>query len=158
MKTLDPEPGMGCTFYVALPTQRKPRTDDDKIDSPLIFAIEDGSGITLLYERYLTPEGYRFEACNNPEQAVTEVTRLQPQLLLLDLRQPTKDIFNTVRALRDNILTRDIPIILCSSHSIDTIEDPALEAGVHDLMQKPILRQELVATVQRWVQPANPLS
>ncbi|MBA3534554.1 MAG: GAF domain-containing protein [Ardenticatenales bacterium] len=142
-------PGEGTTFAFTIPIDGPPEEEEEQPEIPLILAIDDEPGITGLYERYLR-DGYRFVACNKAVQAAEEAGRLEPQLILLDLRMPEMNGFEVIKALRQNIVTRDIPVVICSVEAIENIEQQGLEAGASDFLQKPVLRQDLITTVQRW--------
>ncbi|MBA3534553.1 MAG: response regulator, partial [Ardenticatenales bacterium] len=145
--------GKGSAFYVSLPVQGPAILLDKKgpEQNALILAVDDEPAITRLYERYLTPEGYRFAACHDPQRAAKEALEMHPQLILLDLQMPAMDGLAVIAALRKNVVTHDIPIVLCSKEAITAqLEAQGVEAGASDFLQKPVSRQGLLTAVQRW--------
>ena len=143
--------GSGSTFYVTLPIKGPATNKDEPQEPPLVLAIDDEPGLTLLYERYLEPEGYRFLACHDPREAIKRTTTLQPGLILVDFNMPHMNGLEVIKALRNHIPTRHIPIILYGIKSANEMKQKALDAGASDFLQKPILRQDLVSSVQRWI-------
>jgi CheY-like chemotaxis protein len=115
------------------------------------MAIDAQRGITLLYERYLIPEGYRFTACHDASQAVQEASTLQPAVILLDYQMPQINGLELTKALRHNNATAEIPIIIYSIKSASVLYEQALAAGASAFLQKPVFRQQLVKAIQKWV-------
>ena len=87
---------------------------------------------------------------SNGVEGIELIRELRPDAAVIDVFMPQMNGFEVIAALRQNILTRDIPVVMCSIEAISKIEDQALSAGASDFLQKPVLRQDLVATVQRW--------
>lgn len=148
-------PGAGTTFYVTLPingpVDEAEQLNDEPPQPPLIMAIDAQRGITLLYERYLIPEGYRFTACHDASQAVQEASTLEPAVILLDYQMPQINGLELTKALRHNNATAEIPIIIYSIKSASVLYEQALAAGASAFLQKPVFRQQLVKAIQKWV-------
>ncbi|MGB0388268.1 MAG: ATP-binding protein [Ardenticatenaceae bacterium] len=143
--------GMGSTFFVTLPIKGPSTTKEEPPEPPLVLAIDDALGMTLLYERYLEPEGYRFMACHDPREAIKMATALQPEVILIDFNMPHMNGLEVIEALHNHYPTNHIPLILYSIKSAAEIKQKALQAGASDFLQKPVLRQDLVSTVQRLI-------
>lgn len=143
-------PGQGSTFHVLLPIDGPRITLPGEGQSPLVMGIDDELGMTLLYEKYLLSEGYRFIACNDPTQAVDEALRFKPDLILLDVRMPQMSGIKVVERLRKNPDTARTPIIMCTIEARQRIESEAIQAGANAILQKPVSRQTLIRVVQQW--------
>jgi CheY-like chemotaxis protein len=143
-------PGQGSTFHVLLPVEGPRIALPEDGEAPLVMGIDDELGMTLLYEKYLLSEGYRFVACNDPTVALDEATRFKPNLILLDVRMPKMSGLKLVEQLRGHPDTAKTPIVMCTIEARQRIEGEALQAGANALLQKPVSRQTLIRVVQQW--------
>lgn len=142
--------GQGSTFHVLIPIEGPRITTPSEGQAPLVMGVDDEMGMTLLYEKYLLSEGYRFIACNDPLQAVDEAVRFKPDLILLDVRMPKMSGLKVVEQLRANPSTNHTPIVMCTIEARQRIESEALQAGANAILQKPVSRQTLIRVVQQW--------
>ncbi|MDB5100270.1 MAG: multi-sensor hybrid histidine kinase [Cyanobacteria bacterium RYN_339] len=113
----------------------------------LILVVDDVALNRQLLGGLLQARGYRVtEACNGVE-ALAEVARERPDLVLLDLMMPELDGFGVLERLQAD-QGPFMPVIVVSS-AID-LEDRcrALRAGAHDFLSKPIVREELELRVR----------
>lgn len=100
-----------------------------------------------LLEALLTPRGYNVLAATSGSEALTLITREQPDLVLLDIVMPGMDGYEVVRRLREDVATQTLPVVMLTS-SGETEKLKALEAGADDFIQKPFNQAELLARVK----------
>jgi PAS domain S-box-containing protein len=81
-------------------------------------------------------------------EALREVGRDPPDLVLSDVMMPGIDGFQLLRALRDDARTRTIPMILLSARAGEEATVEGLQVGADDYLVKPFSARELVARVQ----------
>lgn len=67
-----------------------------------------------------------------------------PDLILLDIDMPEMDGFETLRLLKDNPRTQDIPVIFLTATQDRVVEARALESGAMDFITKPFERRVLL--------------
>ena len=79
------------------------------------------------------------------ELAVTE----HPDVILMDLEMPGIDRWESVRRLKNDPQTRDIPIIGMSAYALDSEREQAIATGCDEFDAKPIKFESLVATIRR---------
>ena len=77
--------------------------------------------------------------------AVTE----RPDVILMDLEMPVTDRWESVRRLKKEPQTRDIPIIGMSADALASERDEAIATGCDEFDAKPIEFESLVATIRR---------
>ncbi len=147
--------GSGSTFFVTLPIKGPVATKENMVEPPLILVVDDEPGLTVLYERYLEPEGYRFQACHDSREAIKIATTKQPSLILLDSKMPYMNGLEVIKALKNHIPTQGIPVILYGIQSVTEMKPKALAAGACDFLQTPIFRQHLISTIKQWVIEPN---
>ena len=109
--------------------------DDDSRD--LLMQSLEGS-----YELVTAKDG-----CEAIEQAVREL----PDLILMDLRLPNLDGWQTTLRLKADPQLKDIPVIAMTAHGLSEDETRAREAGCADYVSKPISPRSLVKLVEQWI-------
>ena len=77
--------------------------------------------------------------------AVTE----RPDVILMDLEMPVTDRWESVRRLKKDPQTRDIPIIGMSAYALASERKEAIATGCDEFDAKPIDFESLVATIRR---------
>jgi len=116
-----------------------------------ILVVDDEIDIVGWLKHFLTHSGYEVAEAYDGIQALEAVRQDRPDLILLDLKMPRMDGRTTLRRLREQAETRDIPIVLLSANPVadDTERAQMLSLGVRRFLQKPITAEQLVAEVQR---------
>jgi sigma-B regulation protein RsbU (phosphoserine phosphatase) len=81
-------------------------------------------------------------------ECLSMVFAFKPDLILLDIRMPVMNGFDTLQELQRNPDSKDIPVIMVSSESeVDSVVK-ALAMGASDYLKKPFSSQELLARAQ----------
>ncbi|MBK8977605.1 MAG: response regulator [Planctomycetes bacterium] len=112
-----------------------------------IVVIEDENDILDVIEYNLAREGYRVRAFRNGEEGLEAVRRFAPDLVLLDLMLPGLDGLEVCRRLKQDAVTRSIPIIMVTAKGEETDEVLGLGVGADDYVTKPFSPKALVARV-----------
>jgi CheY-like chemotaxis protein len=149
---LSSEVGKGSTFYFTLPLEEpKPEIDVEQLshENNLILSIDDDAQVTALYERYLEPSGYKVITETNPEKAVERAISLHPLAITLDIMMPKRDGWQVMRDLKQNPLTKDIPVLICS---ILEEEEKGISLGATDYLVKPFVQDDLLKAIKRMNQ------
>lgn len=81
----------------------------------------------------------------DPTQALRWSEENATDLVLLDYRMPQMDGIEFTQRFRRPPANRDVPILLITVVGDDPVREAALEAGVHEFLQKPIRPKELRA-------------
>ena len=77
--------------------------------------------------------------------------RPQPHLILLDVMMPDVDGYAVLARLKENPLTRNIPVVLLTSLTDPESEEHAFELGASDFIAKPIKPNVVrAACVRSW--------
>ena len=117
---------------------------------PRILVVDDAEeNIKLVTEILNRPKNeYHIESAVNGHQALEKVRDFFPDLIMLDVVMPGIDGFEVSRILKDDPLTRLIPIVMITA--LDSQQDRlrGLDAGVDDFISKPFNVYELVARVK----------
>lgn len=113
----------------------------------LIAIVEDDAAIAEMFRDVLEFAGqWRLHFIADGEQAKTQLPEIGADLILLDVGLPYLDGASLYRMLRAHNRTRNIPIIVISGSHDWELHRMGLQTGI--LLQKPILVQELLSTIQ----------
>jgi len=103
-----------------------------------ILLVEDNADNFELVRFLLERQGYEVLAARNGSQAV-EVARSEfPDLVLMDLSLPEKDGWTAALELKADPLTRDIPLVALTAHTLPGDRKRAMELGFAGYVYKPI--------------------
>jgi PAS domain S-box-containing protein len=143
------EPNHGSTFFFTLPLlkikEKEPKVEGLRGEK-IVLAVDDDAQVINLYERYLQPQGYQVIAVTDPAQAVDRARQLKPFAITLDIMMPGRDGWTVLAELKNDIETRDIPVIVCS---ILEEEAKGFSLGATDYLVKPILEDDLLNALGR---------
>jgi len=115
---------------------------------PRVLIVDDDPANVALLEALLVPEGYETLAAADGEEAIQQVARERPDLVLLDVMMPKLDGFEAARILKGDEATNGIPIVMVTSLKDVDDRTRALEAGADDFLSKPVEKTELRARVR----------
>jgi putative two-component system response regulator len=115
----------------------------------LVLAVDDEPGNRALLTRHLSHHHYDVMTFADGESALAYIdTSLRtPDLILLDVMLPGIDGFAVCRRLKEQPLTRLIPVVLLTSLDARQHKIAGITAGADDFLTKPIQFEELIARV-----------
>lgn len=120
-----------------------------------IFVVDDEVNIRELIKKYLEKEGYKVTLFSNGEHVLSELGRLDPDLIVLDIMMPGIDGLELCKEIRKK---SDLPIIFVSARDEEFDKILGLELGADDYISKPFSPRELVVrikTILRRVRKEN---
>jgi two-component system, cell cycle response regulator len=114
-----------------------------------VLVVDDDEAVRMRVRDLLEPTGLCSvsEASNGPDGLAAARTD-RPDLVLLDIMMPGMTGLTVCELLREDPLTREIPIIVLSAADEDRAMPSALAAGAEDYLPKPIPSAELKAKVR----------
>jgi DNA-binding response OmpR family regulator len=113
-----------------------------------IVVVEDEPDILEVIAHNLKREGFRVAECRDGGEAAGLVRAESPNLVLLDLMLPGMDGLEICRVLKQDRLTRGIPIIMVTAKGEESDIVAGLSLGADDYVRKPFSPKELVARVR----------
>lgn len=123
-----------------------------------ILLVDDApDNLRVLYE-ILHGHGYAVRVAPDGAAALQSVRRQRPDVIVLDALMPGMDGFETCRQLKEDIDTRDIPVIFLTGLNDSDHIVRGFQVGGIDYVTKPVVGQELLARVETHMQTAQLLA
>ncbi|MEM6454506.1 MAG: response regulator [Acidobacteriota bacterium] len=113
-----------------------------------IVVVEDEADIREMVQYNLQREGFAVITADNGEDGVRTVVKEAPDLVLLDLLLPGLDGIEVCRKLKQDPVTRRIPVIMVTAKTEESDVVLGLGVGADDYVVKPFSPKELVARVR----------
>ena len=109
--------------------------DDDTVSRHVLIQALAGAGLPHV-------------AVASGTEALEQIEKVGPSLVLLDLVMPPPDGYQILRILRARQETRDLPVVVLTALEADEEIARAFEAGADDFVRKPFKPVELVARIR----------
>jgi DNA-binding NtrC family response regulator len=108
-----------------------------------ILVVEDDPSHLEILTRHLERCGYRVEAAESAEQALSRFSRFAPHLVLSDLRMPGMSGFELLRKLKAD--APDVTVVLMTAFDDMQTAIDAMKEGAYDYLVKPLDLERLEA-------------
>jgi CheY-like chemotaxis protein len=112
----------------------------------LILVIDDESDARVLLEHLIEGYGCRVIAASSGEQGLRMAREFRPDLITVDLIMPRMDGWQLIKELKADAQLRNIPILVVS---IVANEQAGKILGAVDVVEKPLIRENLLAAMSR---------
>ena len=116
--------------------------------SQSILIVDDTPENLRILSDVLSQRGYEVRQAISGSMALMSVQTLLPDLILLDIMMPEMDGYEVCRRLKDDPLTRKVPIIFLSALSATEEKVKAFSIGASDYVTKPFHFEEIVARIE----------
>jgi DNA-binding NtrC family response regulator len=125
--------------------------------APTVLVVDDEKNIRLTLEMVLVGAGYGVLQAGTAEQAleVLKNPNRPVDLVILDLKLPGMNGLDALRQIREDDVTRDLPVIVISGHA--TVHDAvaAIKLGATDFFEKPLNRDRVLVSVDNCIRTAR---
>ena len=114
-----------------------------------ILIIDDEEPMRVLVQVGLEAEGFETFIAAGGEEGVSAALQHRPDLILCDILMPGMDGFATLRALKEQVATATIPIILMTGALTDYSHlRQGMDTGADDYIMKPFMMPDLVDAIR----------
>ena len=103
-----------------------------------ILLVEDNEMNRDMLSRRLTRRSFSVIIAVDGQQGVELAQSEKPDLILMDMSLPILDGWSATRAIKDNPVTANIPVIALTAHAMSGDRQKALAAGCDDYDTKPV--------------------
>jgi two-component system phosphate regulon response regulator PhoB len=113
-----------------------------------VLVVEDESAIAELMSINLRHAGYEVVIAATADDAVKQVDRVLPDLVILDWMLPGESGVSLAKRWRSQSRTRELPIIMLTARADEADKISGLDAGADDYLTKPFSTHELMARIR----------
>ncbi len=148
----------GTVFHVSLPhrigesesraTENAPTVNQniEKAEKQSILLVEDDPASQALVKQILEPSEFHIDCVSDGNSAITFIeNNPQTRLILMDLKLPGIDGYETTRAIKAKY--PEIPIVAQTAFAMAGDREKAIEAGCDEYLTKPILADKLQSVI-----------
>lgn len=121
----------------------------------MVLIVDDVLDNLAVLHDALDESGHTVLVANSGAKALQIAKETQPDIILLDAIMPEMDGFQVCTKLKENIDTRDIPVIFMTGLTEAEHVAAAFEAGGTDYVTKPIRPKEVLARISSHLQAAR---
>jgi chemosensory pili system protein ChpA (sensor histidine kinase/response regulator) len=121
--------------------------------APVVMVVDDSITVRKITSRLLEREGYRVLTARDGVDALEQLKKERPAVMLIDIEMPRMDGFDLARNVRGDPRTMDIPIIVISSRTAPKHRSRASDLGVNAYLGKPYEEVELLRHIATFARP-----
>jgi len=119
------------------------------VAEPLILLVDDEPNIRETVSFILEMEGFRVVTASDGEEAITQVRRLQPPVVLLDAMLPRRDGFEVCQTIKTDPALAGTKVVMLTALGQKTDQERAMAAGADYYVTKPFDEEELLALLAK---------
>src|SRR5271170_2353671 len=129
----------------------------DSIENDRVVVVADDSiSVRKFVGRMLEKAGYRVKLASDGLEASELVAQIGCHLVVTDLEMPRMNGYELMAHLRQNPVTRKIPVLVVTSRAGAKHRDRAIKEGAAAFLTKPVQEDQLVATVDELIGAEKP--
>jgi len=116
-----------------------------------ILVVDDEVYILHILDFSLGAEGFDVVTANNGETAIAKAKQERPNLIVLDIMMPVLDGYETLKRLKADPDTKEIPVILLTAKGRDVDKRLGFEVGATDYIVKPFSPSRLIERIEEII-------
>jgi len=120
--------------------------------SSLILIVDDVPANLDVLSETLSAEGYEVAIATSGERALLQISRMLPDLILLDIQMPDMNGFSVCQNLKADPQTCHIPIIFMTALTDLESKMKGFDLGALDYVTKPFQAREVLARIRTHLQ------
>ena len=122
---------------------------------PRILIVDDVWQSRLFVVKLLSQVGFEVQEAENGKQALNLAKTWQPHLILMDMRMPVMDGYESTRKIRSaeqNSELASIKIIALTASAFASKQAQTIAVGCDDYLRKPFKENQLFAIIQKHLE------
>jgi len=116
-----------------------------------VMIVDDDPDALALMEKILSDDGFELIKVSNATEVGLKAAQLSPDLILLDFLMPEINGFEVCKALRENEMTRSIPIMAVTCLSKERDIERIFACGADEYLAKPFKVDQLLEKVRELI-------
>ncbi len=113
-----------------------------------VLIVDDSKTETMFLTDLLQKNGFTVRSAENADEAMKRLTEEKPDLILMDVVMPGQNGFQLTRSINRTPEYTSIPIIMCTSKSLETDRVWGMRQGARDYVTKPVDAADLLAKIK----------
>lgn len=118
-------------------------SSDTSSKAGTILVVDDETAVTGSIEAVLSKEGYRVHLAHDGIEGVNLATRVNPDLIIMDITMPGMDGYEAAERLKQIPALKDVPIIFLTGKSASENGGMAFAKGGASFVRKPFSGKQL---------------
>jgi OmpR family response regulator RpaB len=128
---------------------QRPSPDPDEVR---VLFVEDDASVAQMYRLKLELDGYSVDIAGDGLVALEKARTSHPDIIFLDIRLPKLDGLGVLEALRADIDTRDIPVIILSNWNEKELVERGIKLGaLEHLIKSQTTPARLSQRLRDWL-------
>jgi chemosensory pili system protein ChpA (sensor histidine kinase/response regulator) len=140
-------PGAEAVASGSIPSEAVDAIENDRV----VVVADDSISVRKFVGRMLEKAGYRVKLASDGLEASEIVAQVGCHLLITDLEMPRMNGYELMAHLRQDPVTRRIPVLVVTSRAGAKHRDRAMKEGALGFLTKPVQEDQLVATVEKLI-------
>lgn len=118
-----------------------------------VLVVEDSVAQREMITDLLRGSGLKVERASDGVEALEQIQKHSPDLVVLDIVMPRMNGYEVCRRLKADPKTQAIPVVMCSSKGEEFDRYWGMKQGADAYIAKPFQPTELVGTVKQLLRP-----
>ena len=140
-------PGAEAVAAGSIPAEAVDPIANDRV----VVVADDSISVRKFVGRMLEKAGYRVKLASDGLEASEIVAQVGCHLLITDLEMPRMNGYELMAHLRQDPVTRRIPVLVVTSRAGAKHRDRAMKEGAMGFLTKPVQEDQLIATVESLI-------
>jgi DNA-binding response OmpR family regulator len=141
-------PEMGALFDLIEEAPAPRRSGPHGEPALKVLLVDDEDSLRRVLKELLERDGYAVSEARDGVQALDQVDRVGPDVIVLDLNLPGLDGYGVLSHLRSRPATASIPVIVLTAKGDEDNEVRVFELGANDFLTKPFRARALSARLE----------
>ena len=125
----------------------------DVLADSRVLVVEDNEINQELVRELLAEAGLKVELAENGRQALDMLASQNFDGVLMDCQMPVMDGYEATRRIRQQARFRELPVLALTANVTSGDSERALDAGMNDIIAKPIDPDQMFTIMARWIKP-----
>ncbi len=145
-------PGAEAVAAGSIPSEAVDSVENDRV----VVVADDSISVRKFVGRMLEKAGYRVKLASDGLEASEIVAQFGCHLVITDLEMPRMNGYELMAHLRQDPVTKRIPVLVVTSRAGAKHRERAMKEGASGFMTKPVQEDQLVATVDELIGTEKP--
>ena len=145
-------PGAEAVAAGSIPSEAVDAIENDRV----VVVADDSISVRKFVGRMLEKAGYRVKLASDGLEASEVVAQVGCHLVITDLEMPRMNGYELMAHLRQDPVTRKIPVLVVTSRAGAKHRDRAMKEGASGFLTKPVREDQLIATVEGLIGSETP--